>query len=764
MANAGTTPDALARRFVWGTWATMLSLAMFFALYYRSTVPAYVGLDFILEVYAGAQPMSLAWLWEQYYEYRCPLQKLVLAVLWHVSGRDILLTQVLNVLCLGGAAALLMASARRLRGRTRASDAVFPVLLLAWGQYESLFIYYFNPGLQVLLVCGIICLMSRDPGVPRAGTAIASGFLITLLPLCGISGQVVLPPLVAWLGWAGFSLARTGERRNRVAGASSLLLAVAAVVITALSFIGYHLQRNLAPNTGLIATLRCLTEYLSMGFSRLGRTTWPWSAAAVGFAWLAAALPLVIQLRSRPEERFRTAGLLAVSGGLFLHALALAWGRASIGPGAGFVASRYVTYAALLLGAVYLLWTALERQNGSPGIQRVLLAAAFISAPFDLYSGLGMARARWLVTSAIERDAAAGLSATDLAARYWPYLNICEKEGLADLRLMEKAGIGPFREPAAARKASPPRPGRGGRILGTHSGRVRCVRFAPRGSLLASCGDDGTIRLWKAATGRPGPILRDHARVVSAIAFAPDGKTIASADWDGTVRLWDPATGRLLLSRKVDGGALTALSFAPDGKRLAVGAWDGLVRIWDRGLGFLPRSLVYHEGEVLGLAFQPRGNLLVTAGWAGTARIAWWDTKTLTMASDLPGQGCTVTSAAFCPNGTVVATAGWNGTVALWPSQGAAPPILFAAHDGVVSSVTFSPRGDILATGGWDGKVRTWGTSDGLARLSYEGHGGPVSSVAFSGDGRTLASGGWDGTVRIWRVTGPTAGWEASPR
>jgi WD40 repeat protein/serine/threonine protein kinase len=71
-----------------------------------------------------------------------------------------------------------------------------------------------------------------------------------------------------------------------------------------------------------------------------------------------------------------------------------------------------------------------------------------------------------------------------------------------------------------------------------HEGRVHGLAFSPTAPLLATCGEDGTVRLWNLEGGStpmrtfgPGPF----GGGVRGLAFTPDGRYLATANANGTV-------------------------------------------------------------------------------------------------------------------------------------------------------------------------------------------------------------------------------------
>ncbi|WP_189874851.1 TIR domain-containing protein [Streptomyces bluensis] len=116
-------------------------------------------------------------------------------------------------------------------------------------------------------------------------------------------------------------------------------------------------------------------------------------------------------------------------------------------------------------------------------------------------------------------------------------------------------------------------------VLDGHTDRVYAVAFAPDGSWLASASWDGHAVIWH--DGAAAHRLTGHTGKLWTAAAHPMRPLLATAGDDRTVRLWDAHTGRETAALTGHTGRVLAMAFSPDGSLLASGGEDGTVRLWN---------------------------------------------------------------------------------------------------------------------------------------------------------------------------------------
>ena len=344
------------------------------------------------------------------------------------------------------------------------------------------------------------------------------------------------------------------------------------------------------------------------------------------------------------------------------------------------------------------------------------------------------------------------------------------------------------------------------RQLAGHGGglnaNINAVAFSLDGKTLTSAANDGTIRLWDAATGKEIPRYKAaQCWCVTCLAFSPDGNILVSGGHDDAIRLWETATGKEITSGEAPQGRIQSLAISPDGKTLVSSSDDRTIRFWDLASGKELRRLTRRSGQISTIAFSPDGKTLACAcgdeffagkdngvrlwdvssggeiGRLGDPNIpinvvvyspdgktlAWGDNFNTIRLWDIAARkeiiqlrsalADNVYALAFSPDGKRLISAGGDAIVHVWDVAAGKELRQLAGHGNIILSAVLSPGGDMVASASRDGTIRLWQLATGKIHRLFRGGPQGFHAVAFSPDGKTLASGeDGEGSVKLWEV------------
>jgi COMPASS component SWD3 len=305
-----------------------------------------------------------------------------------------------------------------------------------------------------------------------------------------------------------------------------------------------------------------------------------------------------------------------------------------------------------------------------------------------------------------------------------------------------------------------------------HTEPIRAIALSPDGQILASGGDDRTIKLWNPKTGALLATLNGHSDRVQSLAISPDGQILASASSDQTIKLWNLKTRKLLRTLSGYTNQVTSVFISPDGKILASTSYDKTIKLWNLKTGQLIRSLKL--GKIAtALVISPDSKTLFNGNEDATIQLRNLSTGKLlrTLIPPLPinpffenQKASGVISLAISPDGQTLINGGYDDShqsiqetdgknVKVWNLTTGKLIHNFSVGIGSVDTVAISPDSKTFAVGGLSYEIPLFNLKTGKLVNPLTGHAGGIYALAFSRDGKTLISGSGDKSIKVWQVS-----------
>lgn len=160
---------------------------------------------------------------------------------------------------------------------------------------------------------------------------------------------------------------------------------------------------------------------------------------------------------------------------------------------------------------------------------------------------------------------------------------------------------------------------------------------------LATAGGDNNIRIWRLNYSKGSSetssnevsgvtylaTLSRHTQAVNVVRFDPKGQVLASAGDDGTILLWtlsdtitrefgsddselDKETWKLRHACRVSSSEVYDLAWSPDSQYIIAGSMDNVARIYNASNGQCIRQLAEHQHYVQGVSWDPLNEYIAT--------------------------------------------------------------------------------------------------------------------------------------------------------
>uniref|UniRef100_A0A672TSY4 WD repeat domain 90 n=1 Tax=Strigops habroptila TaxID=2489341 RepID=A0A672TSY4_STRHB len=320
------------------------------------------------------------------------------------------------------------------------------------------------------------------------------------------------------------------------------------------------------------------------------------------------------------------------------------------------------------------------------------------------------------------------------------------------------------------------------RLISGHKNKVTEVCFSPDETHCATCGEDGSVRIWSLSSMElvvQFQVLNQSCQCLAwkphpVVAWGAESQHVVAGYSDGTIRVFSISRTEMELKMHPHAVALTAIAYSTDGEMILSGGKDGLVAVSSPRTGMTIRVLADHKGSpitVLQCTTKQYQDFGVEGGelWLATSsdrRVSIW-------ASDWPKDKCELLDwlsfpapaspkgldtlppslAAFCPweHGTLVYVGFGMQKEALFYSLHKKQVVMKIPLPYFATSLSLSPGARFMALG-FGARLLRLLRCPGEAQ-DYAGHDDAIHRCSFAPSGRRLLTASHS-AVLLWELPG----------
>ncbi|WKX98751.1 hypothetical protein Q1695_013995 [Nippostrongylus brasiliensis] len=304
-----------------------------------------------------------------------------------------------------------------------------------------------------------------------------------------------------------------------------------------------------------------------------------------------------------------------------------------------------------------------------------------------------------------------------------------------------------------------------------HRAPITRVVFHPVWSVMASCSEDSTIKVWDYETGEFERSLKGHTDSVQDVAFDKTGKMLVSCSADMSIKVWEfGGSYACIKTLKGHDHNISSVCFLPSGDAILSASRDHTIKLWEVASGYCVHTFRAHSEWVRMVRVSPDGVLFASA--SNDQSVIVWSLQSKTVKATLREHEHVVECIEWAPdtalapirteaghkaNGDlgagpthVVVSGSRDKTIKVWDALTGTVMFSLIGHDNWVRGLRFHPRGKFLVSVADDKTLRVWDIAQRRCAKTIDAHQHFVTSVDFHSTAPYVITSSVDLTCKVW--------------